>query len=92
MILTVDRTIYSDACISKTIYSLSDKFSFVRNLKDKIETIEMRCKDEECEDIDEIFYERLNDYKLRQIIAEETKDIRTLIYAKAFMNDDKEGE
>lgn len=92
MIITIDRNIYSDACISKAVYSLSDKFSFVRSLKDNVETIEMISKDNEYEDIKDILYEKLNDYKLRQIIVEETKDIRTLIYAKAFMNYDDEEE
>ncbi len=32
--------------------------------------------------------ETLNDYKLRQIIEEETHDIRTILYAKAFADFD----
>ena len=32
----------------------------------------------------EIFFEKLNDYKLREVIDKETKDIRTILYAKAF--------
>ena len=30
------------------------------------------------------FLQRLNDYKLREIVIAETKDIRTILYAKAF--------
>ena len=31
-----------------------------------------------------LFFEKLNDFKLRGIIDEETKEIRTILYAKAF--------
>jgi len=30
----------------------------------------------------------LNDYKLRQTIDDETRDIRTILYAKAFADDE----
>ena len=36
------------------------------------------------DDVERMFLQRLNDYKLRQIVLEETKDIRTILYAKAF--------
>ena len=30
------------------------------------------------------FFQKLNDYKLREQIDKETKDIKTILYAKAF--------
>ena len=30
------------------------------------------------------FFQKLNDYKLRELIDKETKDIKTILYAKAF--------
>ena len=30
----------------------------------------------------------LNDFKLRQIVADETRDIKTILYAKAFAEDE----
>lgn len=97
MKLTVDRNIYSDKCISKTIYSFSKDYSFARSLVGEVEVIEVahsdKCKIDD--DFEFLFYQVLNDYKTREIIAEETKNIRTILYAKAFadcedFNDDIE--
>ena len=40
-------------------------------------------------DIQNLFLQRLNDYKLREIIREETKDINTILYLKAFADCDQ---
>ena len=36
-----------------------------------------------------LLFTTLNDYKLRQIIEEETHDIRVILYAKAFSDFDE---
>lgn len=86
MIIKIDRTIYSDACISKCIYSFSGEFECHRTLCGETETIEFfPCRPiTEEESLKRRFLQRLNDYKLREIVIEETKDIRTILYAKAF--------
>lgn len=86
MMVQVDRNIYSDTCISKCVYSLSGKIECKRMLNGNTETIELfSCREEINEDeIRQLFQQRLNDYKLREIIARDTKDIRTILYAKAF--------
>ena len=38
------------------------------------------------------FYQYLNDFKLRQIVADETRDIKTILYAKAFAEDEELSE
>ena len=38
------------------------------------------------ETIKSVFLQVLNDYKLREIVREETKDINTILYLKAFAN------
>ena len=38
--------------------------------------------------IEALIFNALNDYKLRQIIEDETHDIRTILYAKAFADFD----
>ena len=35
------------------------------------------------------FFQKLNDYKLREQIDQETKDIKTILYAKAFSEFDE---
>ena len=83
MTITVDRQIYDDACISKAIYSLSDMYTFSRSLDNDLEIIDVTSKTGQ--DIDESkFFDVLNDFKLRSIINKETKDIKTLLFAKAF--------
>lgn len=95
MTLTIDRKIYDDAAISKTIYWLSSEFTFQRQLEGDIERITITPKpgvNKSERDIEVEFVDKLNDYKLRGIIANETKDIRTILYAKAFADDDNLSE
>lgn len=83
MTITVDRQIYNDLCISKAIYSLSDIYTFSRTLDNNLEIIEVVSKTGQ--NIDESkFFDVLNDFKLRGIINKETKDIKTILFAKAF--------
>lgn len=86
MKLEIDRKIYSDGCISKAIYSLAKDYAIERLLNGSVETLTISpINTNETEDrIKEKFLSYLNDYKLRQIIADETRDIRTILYAKAF--------
>lgn len=83
MTLRIDRDIYSDSCISKVVYWLSDQYTIERHLDGNEEIITINA------DVDEpkvrnIICKMLNDYKLREVIDRETKDIRTILYAKAF--------
>ena len=86
MIFNIDRRIYSDACITNTIYWLSNRYVCKRILNSDIsESIEITpLIASNTTELEAAFWSSLNDYKLRDIIATETKDIRTIIYAKAF--------
>lgn len=83
MTLQIDRKIYPDSCISKVVYWLSDQYTIDRCLEgdNEILTIEGVTDDQLFK---KIFLEKLNDFKLREVIDAETKDIRTILYAKAF--------
>lgn len=85
MTIKIDRRIYSDACISKTVYDFLNHYVIERTLDGSFENVTLTPK-EDCEsgNVEAEFLQKLNDYKLRQIIEEETKDIRTILYAKAF--------
>lgn len=83
MTLDIDRNIFSDCCISTVVYWFSNQYAIQRSIQDSIETLT----------IDEVpnekqfrfeFFQKLNDYKLREQIDKETKDIKTILYAKAF--------
>lgn len=91
MTIKIDRRIYSDSVISKAIYWLSGDFIIVRSLLD--DDIEQLSITANSDSIDEITIENklmqaLNDFKLRQIIADETRDVKTILYAKAFAEDE----
>lgn len=86
MTFKVDRRIYSNECIANTMYWLSSSYSCKRSLESNdFESIEILSKAESDETkLEELFWDSLNDYNLRDIISKETKDIRTILYAKAF--------
>lgn len=83
MKIIIDRNIYSDECISKTIYEFSSDFAFKRRLVDNGEEVVVVPKSKIQWD-ENRFWDVLNDFKLRDIISVETKDIRTILFAKAF--------
>ena len=83
MTLQIDRKIYSDSCISKVVYWLAEQYNIVRNLEGEQEFLSIEGVSDE-PSFKKSFFEKLNDYKLREIIEAETKDIRTILYAKAF--------
>ena len=90
MEIKIDRKVYSDACISKAIYSISKDYAISRNLEGNIERlhiIPLGDMQEQCK-IEARIFNALNDYKLRQVIEDETHDIRTILYAKAFADFD----
>lgn len=90
MKVEIDRNIYSDSVISKAIYWLSEDFVIERHLLDNgNETIIATPKGEtSVETFPSRLSTLLNDFKLRQIVAEETRDIKTILYAKAFAEDE----
>lgn len=90
--INVDRNIYNDAIITKAIYWHTENFIIDRIFNGDTETITFKSKNEteiNPEKIIEKFNQDLNDYKLRQVIEEETKDIRTILYVKAFANNNE---
>jgi His-Xaa-Ser system protein HxsD len=90
--MKVDRRIYSDNVISKAVYWLSKDYTIVRNqINNDFESISAIPKDGSI--FDEISWngrlaDALNDFKLRDVIANETRDIKTILYAKAFADDE----
>lgn len=86
MTIRIDRRIYSDECISKAIYSLAEKYIVERSLLNNEEEELSILLTDEVEDrvVRTELFSKLNDYKLRCIIEQETHDIRTILYAKAF--------
>lgn len=83
MTLNIDRNIFSDSCISTVVYWFSNQYTIQRTLQESIETLTIdNVSDEKQFRLE--FFQKLNDYKLREQIDKETKDIKTILYAKAF--------
>lgn len=90
MDIRIDRNIYSDACISKAVYSLSDAYAISRSLDQNTEILHVTALEPQRDHgfVEAQIINTLNDYKLRQVIEDETHDIRTILYAKAFADFD----
>ena len=92
MIIEVDKNIYSDIVISKVAYRLSSQYTVKRRVLNDLEKIEIIGSIENADILEREFFKMLNDYKLREIIANETREIKTILYAKAFAEDDNFSE
>lgn len=91
MKLKVDRNIYSDSVISKVVYWLSGSYVVESKLNNNTEVLTisgMKGTTIDEEALHNKVFQMLNDQKLRNIIEDETKDIRTILYAKAFADFD----
>lgn len=91
MIILIDKRIYSDSVISKVVYWMSGDCKIVRKSLDEFtEHVELTAINKVSSDssAEMRFNQLLNDFKLRQIVADETRDIKTILYAKAFAEDE----
>ena len=87
MKVRIDKNTYSDSCISKSVYALAYKYTILRSVDGQDEILDAQPVEQENKSEDLIrkdIINTLNDFRLRCIIEEETRDIRTIIYAKAF--------
>jgi len=86
MTVKIDRNIFNDTVISKAVYWLSGDYCISRRLiSNDIEEITAQpCRDNRTDDFEQRLINSLNDFKLRQIVADETRNIKTILYAKAF--------
>lgn len=91
----VDTRIYNDTVLTKTLYWYSNLFNISREIIDQHkERITMTYKKsvEKKMPLDAVV-DKLNqdlaDYKTRDIIHRETKDVRNILYIKAFANNDQ---
>lgn len=92
--LIVDLSIFNEYVISKVTYCLSEEFLiYQQNLEDGLQSIILEKKqgsfyDNEFQSLKERVNQLLIDYKNRDIVNRETKNIRDILYVKAFANND----
>ena len=93
--LTVDKTIYNESVISKALYWLMNEYFILQeNQTDAIQHIVLEKKTSTISGEEFLkLKNRLNqdfiDFKVRDIINQETKNIRDILYIKAFSNNDE---
>lgn len=78
------KSTYSEKSIKNTIYWLSSEFEMILNDDSTHYLIE--CLNSKS-DFKQKFLQKVNDFSLRDIIENETKEIKSLITAKAFYPD-----
>lgn len=94
VIIDVDTTIYDETVLSKMLYWWTADYLISRsnNSNTHTQTIVLSkgtpIEQEEFTRIGHKINADLIDYKNRQIISSETRDLRNLLYAKAFANND----
>ena len=89
--ISIDRAIFSDEVISKAVYWETNQYVVSRQLNGTTETLTFEPKPQCSEDeaaLKARFFTRLNDFKVQQVVDNETKDLRTILYVKAFANND----
>lgn len=92
--LNVDTSIYDDWVIEKVLYWWTAEYVITRrnttNSRIQVITLEAKpgCETSSFQKIKEKLSADFIDYKNRQTIAKETANIRDLLFAKAFANND----
>lgn len=86
----IDTTIFSPDAISKTVYWLHEHFIVLQEKEGKniCLTIESKCGNptEGWESVKAEVAQLCSDFQMREVVQRETKDIRTILYLKAFTN------
>ncbi len=94
----VDLSIYSDEVISHVLYWMASEYLIMReNSGERQQQISLRKKQgefspQELRKLEERLSRDFADYKLREIVERETRDIRTILYVKAFAEFEKTAE
>ncbi len=92
--LIIDLSVFNDRVISKVTYCLSaDYLICQQNLENGYQSVILEKKqgtlsDTEFRFLKEKVNQLLIDYKNRDIVNSETKNIRDILYVKAFANND----
>ena len=86
-IIKIDSDIYSKEVVTKVVYWLSRDFTIMQGVEGKYWTLFL--ENPNAVDWDEVkkrLSQLLTDYQMRELITAETKDIRNILFIKAFAN------
>lgn len=83
----IDADIYSKEVIAKVAYWLSRDFTIMQNIEGNIWTLSLESHGVvNWDDVKGRLSQMLTDYQMREVITAETKDIKNILYIKAFAN------
>lgn len=86
-IVKIDSGIYSKDVVTKVVYWLSRDFTIMQGVEGKYWTLSLESQNAVAwDDIKKRLIQLLTDYQMREVIAAETKDIRNILFIKAFAN------
>lgn len=86
-IVKIDLDIYSKEVIAKVVYWLSRDFTIMESIEGKILTLSLESQIVVAwDEVKKRLSQLLTDYHMREVITAETKDIRNILYIKAFAN------
>lgn len=86
-IVEIDSCIYSKEVVTKVEYWLSRDFTIMQSKECNIWTLSLESHDVvNWDDVKGRLSQLLTDYQMREVITEETKDIKNILYIKTFAN------
>ena len=86
-IVEIDSDIYSKDVIAKVVYWLSRDFTIMQNIDGKDLMLSLESQNVvNWDEVKKRFSQMLADYQMREVIAAETRDIKNILYIKAFAN------
>lgn len=89
-IVKIDSDIYSKEVVAKVVYWLSRDFTIMQGVDGKDWTLALETQNAVVwDEIKKHLSQLLTDYQMREVIAAETKDIKNILYIKAFANVDE---
>lgn len=83
----IDSNIYSKEVVAKVVYWLSRDFTIMQNIDGKDWLLSLESYNVvNWDDVKRHLSQLLTDYQMREVITAETKDIKNILYIKAFTN------
>lgn len=86
--ISIDLKCYSEQTISKVLYWLGGDYTVSEYTENDIRHIMLKSKCPKCDwsKVKADISMKLVDFRMREQIAEQTKEVRTVLYLKAFAN------
>ena len=89
-IVQIDSEVYSKEVIAKVVYWFSRDFTIMQGLDGKDYTLTLESQNAVVwEEVKKRLSQTLTDFQMREVVTKETKDIRNILYIKAFANVDE---